>query len=192
MNTATDVQHRINIAWTATKKLQRLWQSQISDHHKRLFLTSMITPILLYSCESWALTPTFTQTLHGNLTRLLRNALHVPRTAHVHNSHLYGHIPRIADTLCYRRVKFAGHAIRATQQPVSQLLLQPDHQRITGTAEPTIQALLIDDLLEHIPAMQLIRSGQREPNLRLIHQASNLKEWWHDLVMRLPLRPPTT
>ena len=119
-------------------------------------------------------------------------SLHVPRTAHVHNSHLYGHIPRIADTLCYRRVKFAGHAIRATQQPVSQLLLQPDHQRITGTAEPTIQALLIDDLLEHIPAMQLIRSSKREPNLVLIHQASNLTEWWQDLVMRLPLRPPTT
>ena len=137
--------YRLICQWSAAKKLFRLWKSQrITKAQKRKFFQCMIMPILIYSCESWALDPTLLQKLHANLTRLLRFALNVHWSTHTRNSALYDHIPCKSDTLRYRRVKFAGHAIRADDQPVSSLLFQPDPQRANPAL--TFQSLLIDDL----------------------------------------------
>ena len=63
--------------------------------------------------------------LNGCYTRLLRIVHNVDWTAHVRNSYLYGNglIPPLADTIAKRTLKFAGHAFRAKEQLISDLLL---------------------------------------------------------------------
>ena len=188
MNTTKDVHHRIAAAWSAAKKLFRLWKSQIPQAQKRKFFQCMIMPILLYGCESWALDPTLLQKLHANLTRLLRFALNVHWSTHTRNSALYDYIPRMADTLRYRRVKFAGHAIRADDQPVSSLLLQPDPQRANPAL--TLQSLLIDDLTVN-SITSLAHCKYCSEQMNKIKTTAIDRAAWRSLVERLPLRPPS-
>lgn len=188
MDTTTDVKHRIASAWTATKKLFRIWKSQISQALKRKFFMCMIMPILLYGCESWALDSTLTQKLHANLTRLLRFSLNVHWSTHTRNADLYDYIPRIADTLRYRRVKFAGHALRA-DQPVASLLSQPDPSR--NPTPLTIQSVLIDDLASPNLLQFLYHFKHRKHCMQKIQQEAEDRDKWRTLVDKLPLRPPS-
>ena len=63
------------------------------------------------------------RSLDGTYTRLLRKALNVSYAQHVRNVDLYGSIPRPTQTLIQRRLGFAGHCFRRTDQPIHDLML---------------------------------------------------------------------
>ena len=60
------------------------------------------------------------------------------------NRELYGDLPKLSTVLRRRRLQLAGHCLRATEQPVSSLVLwcPPD-----GTAKRGRRALTYPDLL---------------------------------------------
>ena len=79
-------------------------------------------PILLYGSETWTLTARLRDLLDGTHTRLLRKCLDVHYRQHMTNEALYGSLMSPSALVAERRLRLAGHCIRA-DQPVADVLL---------------------------------------------------------------------
>jgi hypothetical protein len=123
-NSFKDISVRIADAWLAATKMRNIWKSHLDEDLKRQFFNSTVVSILLYGCETWSLTNTLEQRINGSYTKLLRYAMGVSWIDHVTNATLYGNFPKITRTIQYRRLRFAGHCLRASDQVVTTLVLR--------------------------------------------------------------------
>lgn len=103
----------------------RVWKSPLSTEHRLRLFRAMVEPVLLYGCETWTVNQEMLDRLNGCYTRLLRIAHSVDWTAHARNLFLYcsGTIPPLADTITRRTIRFAGHAFRAKDQLVPDIIM---------------------------------------------------------------------
>ena len=99
----------------------------------------MVESVLLYGASAWTLTKHLETKLSGTYTRMLRAALDVSWKDHPTNKFLYGPLPPLMQTICERRLRFAGHCWRAKQELISDVLFwQPRHgKRKRGRPEKT-------------------------------------------------------
>ena len=120
-----DISVRKALATKACKNLSSVWKSPLSTEHRLRLFRAMVEPVLLYGCETWTVNQEMLDRLNGCYTRLLRIAHNIDWTAHARNSFLYGNgaIPPLADTIAKRTLRFAGHAFRAKDQLVSDILM---------------------------------------------------------------------
>ena len=126
LNSSTDFRIRKDLAWTAIKKLYRVWRSHVIKREIKIKLfMATIESILLYNATTWTMTQSLEKSLDGAYTKLLRYALNVSWRDHVKNDVLYGNLPRISIRLRERRMVFAGHCWRckySAMQPIHELL----------------------------------------------------------------------
>ena len=88
--------------------------------------------VLLYGYEAGTITPRLSKDLDGCYTRLLRTAFNVHWKQHMTNQQLYGDLPKITDKIRERRLRFAGHCCRSSDETVSRLSLwNPKHGKRT-------------------------------------------------------------
>ena len=120
-----DISIRKALATKACKNLSRVWKSPLSTEHRLRLFRAMVEPVLLYGCETWTVNQEMLDRLNGCYTRLLRIAHNVDWTAHARNSFLYGNgtIPPLAHTIAKRTLRFAGHAFRAKDQLVPDIMM---------------------------------------------------------------------
>jgi len=131
VNTKIEIESRIAQTWSTATKLRRIWRSHIRPNLKKNFLNSCVISILLYGCETWTLTKTLERKLDGTYTKLLRYIHDFPHDAHIANKDLYDDSPYISDIIKHRRIRFAGHCLRAQNQPVQKLvLLNPGYKNL--------------------------------------------------------------
>ena len=85
----------------------------------------MDEPVLLYGCESWTVSQEMLDRLNGSYKRLLRITHNVDWRAHARNSFLYGSgtIPPLPQTIAKTTLRFAGHAFRAKDQLVTDIMM---------------------------------------------------------------------
>ena len=107
--TKYDIKYRTGQAWAALNALSKIWKSPICQTTKTRIFKSTVESILLYSCESWALTKNLEKTLDGNYTRMLRKVYNIPWQSHTTNRVLYGNLPRISSIVRKRRLVLGGH-----------------------------------------------------------------------------------
>ena len=117
-----DFNARKALAWSATNKLCRIWKSSINRDLKIKFFRACVESILLYNAETWTVTKAMEKKIDGLYTKLLRRVLNFSWRDHVSNNNLYGDLPSLSSTIRQRRLRFAGHCSRATNQPVTDLL----------------------------------------------------------------------
>ena len=100
--------------------------------------------------------------LDGCYTRLLRIVHCVDWTAGIRNTYLYGNglVPPISTTIAKRSLKFAGHAFRAKDQPIPDLILWEPNPRsaklyyvktlcqYTGASKDELKTLMEDREVE--------------------------------------------
>ena len=150
LNSTTDFKIRRDLAWTAIKKLFRVWRSNfISREVKISLFLATIESVLLYNATTWTMTIALEKSLDGAYTKLLRYALNVSWRDHVKNIDLYGTLSRVSDRLRQRRLIFAGHCWRCYQsayQPVHELLFWsvPDGISKQGNFKTYVKVLLED------------------------------------------------
>ena len=95
---------------------------------KKGFFLATVESILLYGCESWAMSEQQEKSLNGTYTRMLRKALNVHWSTHMTNDQLYGKLPAVCDKIASRRLQLAGHCHRRTELSTQKLVLwQPTH-----------------------------------------------------------------
>ena len=109
-------------AWVACNKLEKIWKSKLDRPTKIKFFRACVESILLYGSETWTVTKTFEDRINGCYTQLLRRVLNISWRDHKTNEEVYGEIPPLANSVRKRRLQFAGHCLRASDQPVSRVL----------------------------------------------------------------------
>ena len=111
------------MAWTACNKMDKIWKSQLDRKIKTRSFRVIIEPILLYGSETWTLSAKQHRRLDGCYTRLLRRVLNLSWKKHPTLDMICGDLPRISTLVQRRRVQFAGHCARASDELVSSFLL---------------------------------------------------------------------
>ena len=111
------------MAWAACNKLHEIWRSDLDFIVKIKIFRAAIEPILLYGSETWTLSSKQQCKLDGCYTRLLRIVLNISWKKHPTIATLYGDLPRISTQVKRRRIQFAGHCARATDELVSSFVL---------------------------------------------------------------------
>ena len=110
------------MAWTACIKLQKIWNSKIPAALKRKFFKACVEPVLLYGSETWTIKKAFQDRLVSTYTRLLMKAQNLSWKKHPTKKEIYSGLPPISSVIAQRRARFAGHCMRAQDQPISTIL----------------------------------------------------------------------
>jgi hypothetical protein len=117
-----DFKVRKALAWDACNKLERVWISDLDRKLKIRFFRACVESVLLYGSETWTISAKMQSRIDGCYTRLLRRVLNVSWKDHMTNKELYGNLPTLSSTIRQRRMRFAGHCARASNQPAAKLL----------------------------------------------------------------------
>ena len=157
-NSTKDFQIRRDLAWTAHRRLWRIWKSEtILRETKINIFKATIESILLYNATTWTMTETLRKSLDGTYTKLLRYALNIKWQDHIRNKDLYQNLPKVSIRLQQRRLTFAGHCWRSQEtapQPVSDLMFWTvpgaNLKRGQGNCTTYIDTLLKDHAGEKI------------------------------------------
>ena len=178
LNSTTDFNIRKDLAWTAIKKLYRVWRSTVINREVKinLFLAT-IESILLYNATTWTMTKGFEKKLDGAYTKLLRYALNESWKDHMKDVDLYGKLPRISIRLRKRRMMFAGHcwrSIDSANQPVRELLFWsvPD-----GVQKPGNWTTYVKVLLEDYGGYKVIKKNLTGAINQIQSAMENRMEW---------------
>ena len=131
-----------------------MWKSDLDRNLKLRFFRACVESILLYGSETWTISRKMELRIDGCYTRLLRRALNIIWKDHITNKILYGDLPKLTTTIRQRRMRFAGHCARATDQPVSELLFwTPSYgKRGKGAGHKTYLSMLKEDTLLKSPS----------------------------------------
>ena len=121
-NSDLDFKRRKGKAWDAMNKLTKVWKSTIPRSLKLRFFHATVESILVYASETWTITSDLQSKIDGCYTKMLRRVLNMRWQDHPTNENLYQDLPKLSQKIKLRRLKFAGHCARASDQPISNLL----------------------------------------------------------------------
>ena len=138
MNSEKDMKSRKALAWVACNKLNKIWHSTLANETKVFIFKTLIEPILLYGAETWTLTTRQQKRLDGAYTNMLRRVQNIHWSEHATLEHICGDIPPLSQKVIKRRLSFAGHCHRATEEMIHHVLLwRPRrHVRYRGLTYP--------------------------------------------------------
>ena len=124
-----------------------MWKANLTRKTKIHLFQAAVIPILMYGSETWTLTKEQARRLDGAYTRLLRRGLNADYQQNMINEALHQDLPRLSEVARDRRLKFAGHCVRAEQQPCSKLVLsRPTHGRARqGRPRKSYIDVLVED-----------------------------------------------
>jgi hypothetical protein len=157
-NSTKDFQIRRDLAWTAHRRLWRIWKSETITRETKLnIFKATIESILLYNATTWTMTESLRKSLDGTYTKLLRYALNIKWQDRIRNTDLYQNLPKVSTRLQQRRLTFAGHCWRSQEsaiQPISDLMFWTvpggEYKRGKGNCTTYIDTLLKDHAGEKI------------------------------------------
>ncbi|KAJ9459454.1 hypothetical protein DIPPA_20471 [Diplonema papillatum] len=115
-----------SLAWVAVHRLKSVWRSTIRLDLKVLFFKTLVVPVFLSGAETWIVGTSLLPEITGAYTclvRFVRGIKVYSRETRCSNNDLFAdQFPRIEVELQRKRLRFAGHCLRA-DQPASSVLL---------------------------------------------------------------------
>ena len=81
--TLRDIKVRKALAWTALKKMDKIWNSSLNRTRKIDLFKATVEYVLLYGCEAWTLNMKLNKLLDGCYTRMLRKVLNISWRQHL-------------------------------------------------------------------------------------------------------------
>ena len=114
---------RIGSAWSALNMLTPIWKSNLDVSIKREIFRANVESVLTHSSQARTLTKSLENKLNGAYTPMLRAALKVYWPQSVINKKLYNDLPKLAETIRYRRLAFSGHIWRHDEAIAHNLIL---------------------------------------------------------------------
>ena len=87
--------------------MSKIWKTNFNPSFKKIFFVATVESILIYGCESWAMTDTVEKSLNGTYTRMLIRGSCLYTT----NEELYGELPAVTDNYLPRESSKQGAAI---------------------------------------------------------------------------------
>ena len=111
------------MAWSACNDLHRIWVSDLHINMKIDIFKTLIEPILLYGSETWTLTSKQQQRVDGTYTRLLMRVKNISWKRHPTKQQIYNNLTPVSNIIKRRRIQFAGHCFRASNEMASKFVL---------------------------------------------------------------------
>ena len=134
------------------------WKSIMSKDLIFRFFIATIESILLYGCESRALSKGQEKSLDGTYTRMLRKAFNIHWSSHISNQQLYGELQAVSNKIASRRLQLERHCYRHpglnTQSLVSWELAHGHRER--GRPKTTYINILAALMAEKRPWKDLV------------------------------------
>lgn len=155
--TENDFLVRKALAWSACHKLNKIWQSKLSNKIKIRLFTATVESVLLYGSEAWTFDKSLQKRVDGCYTRMLRMALNVTWRQHLTNEQLYGDLPPVSTKIRQRRLRLAGHCMRHPEEIASNFILwQPKFGRVNRGRRKTtyIDTLFADTGYEDVGCLK--------------------------------------
>ena len=165
-----DFNIRKAMAWDACNKLDKIWQSNITNALKVQTFKTLVEPVLLYGSETWTLSTRLEKRLDGCYTNLLRRVQNISWRDHATLGRIYGALTPISLRLQQKRLQFAGHCHRALNEVISSLLLWRPSGKVFSR-KLTYQEVIARD------------SGL---DVRDLSTAMQDRAVWKEIVMRVP------
>ena len=118
-----DFNTRKGMAWSACNDLHRIWVSDLHVNMKIDIFKTLIEPILLYGSETWTLTSKQQQRVDSTYTRLLMRVKNISWKRHPTKQQIYNNLTPVSNIIKRRRIQFAGHCFRASNEMASKFVL---------------------------------------------------------------------
>ena len=120
--------------------MTKIWKFNMSKDLKIRFFIATNASILLYGCDSWALSKAQEKSLDGTYTRMLRKVLNIHWSSHIPNHQLYGELPAVSNKVASRRLQLAGHCYRHPELSTQKLV---PHMVIAGEEDQKLATLTL-------------------------------------------------
>ena len=106
--------------------MRKIWVSELPLELKQNIFSATVISVLLYGCETWNVTVMMEKRMNEAFTKLLRYASNIHWQDRITNAVVYRgfEFNNLAAQVRKRRVRFAGHCLRATYQPVCHLVFK--------------------------------------------------------------------
>ena len=133
-SSASDLKRRKALAWTAFRKLERLWKSPSIPMFTKMksFNTTCIT-VLLHGCESWVISKDMENKINSFGTSRYRMMLNITRIDRVPNASIYSltESASLIERVRLQQLRFLGHVLRLpVNEPVRDFVMYvPTHER---------------------------------------------------------------
>ena len=111
------------MAWSACNDLHKIWVSDLNLNMKIDIFKTLIEPILLYGSETWTISSKLQKRVDGTYTRLLMRIKNISWKRHPTKQQIYNDLPQVSQIIKKRRVQFAGHCYRASNEMASNFVL---------------------------------------------------------------------
>ena len=148
-----DLVRRRGLAWAAFRSIRTVLQSAaLPDRLRTRLFQAVVETVLMYNAEMWTLTEALERQLDAAHSSLLRAAYGIRHPERVSNAVLYQRagLQPPSETLRRRRLRLAGHVIRAEAycpeplQDVLLLTLQGPLRRGQASTRRYVDCLLAD------------------------------------------------
>ena len=119
---------------------------------------------MTYSSQAGTLTKSLKNKLNGAYRRMLRAALNVHCSQRVTNKKLYKDLPKITETIRYRRLKFSGHIWRHDEEIAHNLLfwMLTNGKNKRGRPQKTYIDQLIEDAVLQMEELKTLMANREE------------------------------
>ena len=144
-----------------------LWKLNLDVSIKREFFRATVESVLTYSSQAWTLTKSLENKLNGAYTTMLRAERNVHWSQRVTNNELYNDLPKIKETIHYRRLKFLGHIWRHDEEVAHSFLFWMPTNEKSKRGRP--QKTYIDQLIEDT-GLQMEKLDGQQRRVEIIHQ----------------------
>ena len=141
-----DFNTRKGMAWSACNDLHRIWVSDLHVNMKIDIFKTLIEPILLYGSETWTLTSKQQQRVDGTYTRLLMRVKNISWKRHPTKQQIYNNLTPVSNIIKRRRIQFAGHCFRASNEMASKFVLwKPNRSGRRNSCKTTYPDVIAKD-----------------------------------------------
>ena len=146
-SSASDLKRRKALAWTAFRKLERLWKSpSIPISTKMKSLNTTCITVLLYGSESWVISKDMENKINSFGTSCYRIMLNIRRMDWVPNATIYSltESAPLIERVRLRQLRFLGHVLRLPEnEPVRDFVMYvPTHGRKKPGRQRTLSPII--------------------------------------------------
>ena len=137
-----DLKNGIVKAQNTFTKLGKIWNSnKITRKTKTRLYKTLVTPVLLYGCETWKMTKGDNKVIDTFQNKCLRKILKIKWEDHINNEELNERsgVRPVSQEVCRRRWKFIGHMLRKDPENDCNVALgwAPEGRRKRGRPKVT-------------------------------------------------------
>ena len=183
-----DILRRKTLARNALREIDNVWvrKTKISLRKRLHLYNSLVKPILLYNCETWALSKTESEKLDAFHRQNLRRVANIRYPRRISNRPLYrltGERP-ISEDIVERRWRYLGHALCQVNTPPCQAMNFYMSPKTTGGFPGRPRTTIVTTISEDLKNLDKKTTFWRVNDIKKLENLSDLQKLRNVAIVR--------